>query len=219
MGEMFIEKLKEFVEKYQIPSVHRILVMFIRGMLKIRLRPEFAFGTISAINLIKNKVIRRVKENEEKNWNDLENDISDLTFAVIVFPELNDDEVSEILAYCEEILPNNQDSLESHLNSLFGSSANLPGSPNYPLGEDFLLSSATFEMVSGFYSERFDLRPVKEVLSDQIVKAVQNFYERKDFKLHDKSYRSVTLEKDDKFINIHFSHYGHLIMFTVQELS
>lgn len=144
MGEIIIEKLRMFVEKYPIPAMHRILCMLIMAMLRVRTHPEYALGIGRISSFVKDNVVRVAEKAGIDNQKELKGEISDLLFAIIVFPVLDEDDAESLRSYCLEILPAEKDSLESYLSIALNSTVPIPNPPSFSFGEDFVLKGAVF---------------------------------------------------------------------------
>jgi hypothetical protein len=218
MGATFIENLERMIAKYPYQKMHKILFCLVLAMLKTRTHPAYMLESINATALAKKYMAKAMRDLGSEAEGEFELEMFELTQSIALFSALSQEEASAIEKYCGEMAAKRDDGLETFMKTRFKAATDSRRVPMTHLDPDLGLQVCMMEAISGFYDERFVLRPEQHLNTKELLQAATEYYEGNGFSVSEKTDYSIAVEKDDTLLNVVISNFGNSVHASVESL-
>ena len=219
MGKIFINQLEKIVEKYPFEKVHKIIAHLVLAMLEIRDTKNYLSESIRIISFTKGQILKVIRNLNEDERVEFESEIFNILQVMVVFPDFTGEEIEMIKNFCKKILPKEKrESLENFLKQRFKVITEKPvGCLGFFQYNDLIIQDAIFNVVYGFYEERFVILTTEKIKDKDLLETIIKFYEEKGFSNFFENTAAVSMEKNNEFFAVTFTNYGDSIHVSVEK--
>ena len=216
MGKIFINQLEKIVKKYPFEKVHKIIAHLVLAMLEIRDTKNYLSESIRIISFTKGQILKVIRNLNEDERVEFESEIFNILQVMVVFPDFTGEEIEMIKNFCKKIP--HIERVERVLKQRFKVITEKPvGCLGFFQYNDLIIQDAIFNVVYGFYEERFVILTTEKIKDKDLLETIIKFYEEKGFSNFFENTAAVSMEKDNEFFAVTFTNYGDSIHVSVEK--